>query len=288
MSNFNKNFTPHFYFIYLQRIINSRVQIAKQRFFSNIDKIRQTFATQLVFLHYFSIEQRIDQTTMRIFIRILLFSSLFFASCSKQENVLLLKQLDDIKAMGDTLPQVAMQRLDSIKPLFDNETEYMSNKLALLEIRLQDKAYITHTTDKQIKNICCFFEENGTDIEKQEAYYYMGSVYRDLNDYPNAITYFLKSTEIAENSKNTNKRILQNAYSQLSYLYGRLLDYTKALDIALKQLDIAEKNGTVNERTYMNVASYNMAKKDTANAIKYYNYAIKNINNKVIDRKKTT
>ena len=223
---------------------------------------------------------------MRIFIRILLFSSLFFASCSKQENEVLLKQLDDIKAMGDTLPQVAMQRLDSIKPQFDNETEYLCNKLALLEIRLQDKAYITHTTDKQIKNICCFFEENGTDIEKQEAYYYMGSVYRDLNDYPNAITYFLKSTEIAENSKNTNKRILQNAYSQLSYLYGRLLDYTKALDIALKQLDIAEKNGTVNERTYMNVASYNMAKKDTANAIKYYNYAIKNINNKVIDRKK--
>lgn len=23
MSNFNKNFTPHFYFIYLQRIMNS-------------------------------------------------------------------------------------------------------------------------------------------------------------------------------------------------------------------------------------------------------------------------
>ena len=134
---------------------------------------------------------------MKYFIHILLFSSLFFASCSKQENEELLKQLDDIKAMGDTLPQVAMQRLDSIKPQFDNETEYLCNKLALLEIRLQDKAYITHTTDKTIKNICSFFEENGTDIEKQEAYYYMGSVYRDLNDYPSAVTYFLKSAEIA-------------------------------------------------------------------------------------------
>ena len=128
----------------------------------------------------------------------MLFSSLFFASCSKQENEELLKQLDDIKAMGDTLPQVAIQKLDSIKPQFDNETEYMRNKMALLEIRLQDKAYITHTTDKAIKNICSFFEENGTDIEKQEAYYYMGSVYRDLNDYPNAVTFFLRSTKIAE------------------------------------------------------------------------------------------
>ena len=38
---------------------------------------------------------------MKYFIRILLFSSLFFASCSKQENEVLLKQLDDIKAMGE-------------------------------------------------------------------------------------------------------------------------------------------------------------------------------------------
>ena len=40
---------------------------------------------------------------MRYFIQILLFSSLFFASCSKQENEALLKQLDDIKAMGASL-----------------------------------------------------------------------------------------------------------------------------------------------------------------------------------------
>ena len=28
----------------------------------------------------------------------------------------------------------------------------------------------------------------------------MASVYRDLNDYPNAVTYFLKSAEVAENN----------------------------------------------------------------------------------------
>lgn len=158
---------------------------------------------------------------MKYFIHILLFSSLFFTSCSKQENEVLLKQLDDIKAMGDTLPQVAMQRLDSIKPQFDNETEYLCNKLALLEIRLQDKAYITHTTDKPIKEICSFFEENGTDIEKQEAYYYMGSVYRDLNDYPSAVTYFLKSAEIAEKAQDVDVKLWRNTYSQLSYLYKK-------------------------------------------------------------------
>lgn len=214
---------------------------------------------------------------MKYFIHILLFSSLFFASCSKQENEELLKQLDDIKTMGDTLPLVALQRLDSIKPLFDNETEYLCNKLALLEIRLQDKAYITHTTDKTIKNICSFFEENGTDIEKQEAYYYMGSVYRDLNDYPNAVTNFLKSVEIAETHTDKDCALWENAYSQLSYLYGMQLNYTEALDIALRQLQIAEVNGTINERTYMNVATAHFKVSDTANTTLYCNKAINSI-----------
>ncbi|MBR4989437.1 MAG: hypothetical protein IKY85_05970, partial [Bacteroidaceae bacterium] len=72
---------------------------------------------------------------MKHFMHFLLFSSLFFASCSRQGNALIIEQLNEIKAMGDTLPKVAMQRLDSIKPLFENETEYMRNKLSLLDIR---------------------------------------------------------------------------------------------------------------------------------------------------------
>ncbi len=285
MSNFNKNFTPHFYFIDLQHTIKTNTKLLKLCIFDKVDKIRQTFATQLVFLHYFSIEQRIEQTIMKNLIRILLFSSLFFASCSKQENVLLSKQLDDIKAMGDTLPQVAMQRLDSIKPLFDNETEYMQNKLALLEIRLRDKAYITHSSDCTIKKVCSYFEKNGTETEKQEVYYYMGSVYRDLNDYPNAVTNFLKSVEIAETHTDKDCALWENAYSQLSHLYGMQLNYTEALDIALRQLQIAEVNGTINERTYMNVATAYFKINDTTNTKLFCDKAINTIIRKGICKK---
>lgn len=222
---------------------------------------------------------------MRYFIRILLFSSALFAACSKQENEVLLKELNDIKAMGDTLPQAAMRRLDSIKPQFDNETEYMCNKLALLEIRLQDKAFITHTTDKQIKNICRFFEKNGTSVDKQEAYYYMGSVYRDLNDYPNAVTFFLKSAAIAEETSNADVALWGNSYSQLSHLYRTQLNYTEALDVALKRLEVAERNDNANNRTYMTIASCYSKLNDSINSVKYYNLIINNLNNAVIDRK---
>ena len=190
--------------------------------------------------------------------------------------------MDDIKAMGDTLPKVAMQRLDSIKPQFDNECEYMRNKLMLLDIRLHDKAYITHTSIKPIEDVCRYFEENGTVAEVQEAYYYMASVYRDLNDYPNAVTYFLKSAQVAENNSDIDSALWKNAYSQLSYLYNQQLNYSSALDAAIKALDIAEKFQTVNERTYMSVSSSYHEIADTIQTIKYADLALQQIEAKGI------
>ena len=201
-------------------------------------------------------------------------ATILFASCSKQQNETLLVQLSDIKAMGDTLPNVAMQRLNSIKPQFDNESEYMRNKFALLDIRLHDKAYITHTSIKPIKGVCGYFEENGTAAELQEAYYYMGSVYRDLNDYPNAVTYFLKSTEVAESNSDIDGALWECTYSQLSYLYNQQLNYSSALDAAIKALDIAEKLNTANERTYMSVASGYAEFHDTIPVIRYTDLAL--------------
>ena len=219
---------------------------------------------------------------MRYFIHFLLFSSLFFASCNKQGNEFLIGHMDDIKAMGDTLPKVAIQRLDSIKPQFDNESEYMRNKFALLDIRLHDKAYITHTSIKPIENVCGYFEENGTAAELQEAYYYMASVYRDLNDYPNAVTYFLKSAEIAENNSDIDGVLWKNAYSQLAYLYNQQFNYSSALDAAIKGLDIAEKFNTINERTYMSVSGNYNEIADTIQTIKYADLAVELIETKGI------
>ena len=221
---------------------------------------------------------------MKYFIHFLLFLSLFFASCNKQGNESLIGHMDDIKAMGDTLPKVAMQRLDSIKPLFEKESEYMRNKLMLLDIRLHDKAYITHTSIKPIKDVCRYFEENGTVAEVQEAYYYMASVYRDLNDYPNAVKCFLKSAQVAENNSDIDSALWKNAYSQLSYLYKTQFNYSGALEAAIKAFEIAKKFNTANERTYMSVAVCYMKTGDTLNAVKYYNQIIERTKNLVIDK----
>ena len=217
---------------------------------------------------------------MKKTLALLILIGMLLTSCSWKENEAALELLRDIQSMGDTLPKEAILRLNQIKPLFKKETEYMRNKFALLDIRLHDKAYITHTSDSTIKEVCKFFEEHGTAKELQETYYYMGSVYRDLNDYPRAVTYFLKSVKIAENNVRTDYTLQETAYSQLSYLYNMQFNYTEALNTALNGLKVAEEHNMADERTYMNVASRYFRLNDTLQTIKYTDIAID-----IIDKK---
>ena len=199
---------------------------------------------------------------------------LLLAGCANNENKELLECLSDIQAMGDSCPQKAMLRLDSIRPQFENETEYMRNKLALLDIRLRDKAYITHTSDSTIKQVCGYFEKHGSDREKQEAYYYMGSVYRDMNDYPRAVTSYMKAIEIAENSEDADPAIMEVSYLQLAGLYRKQFNHKEALSVSLKGLKVAEMHGFANERTYIDIANAYNYVKDTPNCMLYCNKAM--------------
>lgn len=109
----------------------------------------------------------------------------------------------------------------------------------------------------------------------------MGSVYRDLNDSPNAVTYFLKSISIAEENNEIDSIIWENAYSQLSYLYMTQLNYTEALNTILKGLNVAKVANIANERTYMSVSNRFYDLNDTIQTIKYANMALD-----LIERKK--
>ena len=210
---------------------------------------------------------------MQNILKILVFATaVLLIACGKEKvNKDLLYRLDDIQAMGDSCPEKAIVRLDSIKPLFEEESEYMRNKFALLDIRLRDKAYITHTSDSTIKEVCKFFEEHGTAKELQETYYYMGSVYRDLNDYPRAVTYYLKAIETAEKSKDADPKIFEVSCLQLAGLYRKQFNYTEALNVILKGLEVTEKYELAKERTYMDVANSYINIDDTINAMRFYN-----------------
>ena len=163
-------------------------------------------------------------------------------------------ELEEIKKVGDREPFVALAQYDSLQGQIGSASEYIRNKYALLGLRLRDKALLLHTSDSCIRRLVPYFEKKGTVREKQEVYYYAGSVYRDLKDTPRSLEYFLLSTEFAQND-NIDSLMLRNSYSQLHNLYLCVQDYSNALLAAEKECDISSRLGILDDVSRMHLAN---------------------------------
>ena len=177
----------------------------------------------------------------------ILIAIISFLCISCKDNSLLSK-MDQIKTVGDENPALALKMLDSIYVDARNASEYTIMKYDLLKIRLEDKSYIPHTSNRVIENLVKYFEDNGTIKDKQEAYYYAGSVYRDLDDTPRGIENFYKSIEAVRDKRECDSIILRNAYSNLYYLFVNVQDYNNALKMAQMEYSISKaiNNTTIN------------------------------------------
>lgn len=173
---------------------------------------------------------------------------LLVCSCSSR-NERLLREMESIKEVGNDAPIKAMASLDSLQPQIEKANEYTRNKSELLRIRLQDKADIIATSDSVIKSLVTYFVKNRYQDDLQEVYYYAGSVYRDLQDSPNALRYFLESENQAKKIGHPDSLMLRNTYSQLYLVYYRVQDYKNALVMARNEAKVAEELGVLDART---------------------------------------
>ena len=156
-------------------------------------------------------------------------------SCGRSRYI---DALDNIKRVGDSNPDTALLMLDSLAAGIRGESEYVRNKYELLKIRLCDKAYRPATSDVAIRNLMRYFGDKGSSLEKQEVFYYAGSVYRDLCDTPRALEYFLNSLDYAQSGMVYDTVMLRNTYSNLNDLYYNVQDYGNAALMARKELEV--------------------------------------------------
>ena len=137
-------------------------------------------------------------------------------------------------------PDSALHLLKALKNSMANEPEATQMYHRLLQIKAQDKAYVTHTSDSNIVEVVRYYEEKRSKQHLAEAYYYAGRVYSDLGDAPQALDYFQKAQEQALQEENTT---LGNViYSQTGnlYLYQDIPD--KALQVFQEALKYAQIN----------------------------------------------
>lgn len=207
-----------------------------------------------------------------------------FLSCTNSNDDVLCRKIEKIKQFGNINPDSALVLLQDLKESIYYSSEHTKNTFELVKIRLEDKSFNIPVSDKEIKKVLDYFDKNGTCEERQEAYYYAGSVYRDLDDVPRALEYFLKSVECSEQCQGPDSVMLRNSYSQLSALYFSVQDYSNALNMAKKETDIAKKLNILDSRTllhegsaFLRLDSLSESKRCLMSALKYMENDKKNI-----------
>lgn len=200
--------------------------------------------------------------------------AVFTTACSKQT---VLDDLEHIKNIGNENPQTALVMLDSLEFEVRESNDYVRSKYDLLRVRLNDKADNSPSSDILIRRLIGYFESEGSQSEKQEVYYYAGSVYRDLHDTPQALEYFFKSLDFAHNNKDCDSIMMRNTYSNLTYLQYRAQNYANAVSMAEKELSICKQLKTDCVLPYLHLGSAYLALDSSMQAKTAFNLAYEQI-----------
>lgn len=189
---------------------------------------------------------------MKIFFSIIIIS-LLVLGCSNSKSEI--DKIEHIKKVGNMNPTLAIEMLDSVSTEMLSKSTYVNMKYDLLKIRLYDKTFIPAKSDNKIKKVVEYFTKHGTNLEIQEALYYAGSVYRDLNDTPRALDYFLQSKLRCKNGVAYDTVILRNTLSNLSYVYYNVQDYSNALKYAKEDYELSKEINDLDATTVLGVAT---------------------------------
>ena len=126
-----------------------------------------------------------------------------FVAC-KHGNPEVGASLDRIEQVVVLHPDSALIELVSLDSLLDAgavsiEGDRQMARYALLKTQTNDKNYIDDTNDSLIIRAVRYYDEHGSKRERMLAHFYHGSIFRNAEDYNQAIISFLKSLELADN-----------------------------------------------------------------------------------------
>ena len=166
---------------------------------------------------------------------------LLLLGCGKHEYPRVLTQID---SLTDVKPDSALVVLNSLRPQMDKAPEADRMYYRLLKIKAADKAYIPHKSDKEILQLVDYYVRHEDSGLLPLAYYYAGSVYRDLNDAPRALKYYLRVSDFI--TMKSDKKFVSNLYNQMGQLFLSQELYDESLDMFKKsyQCDFV-RNDTV-------------------------------------------
>ena len=156
-----------------------------------------------------------------------------------------LSKADSIMDIADDSAQIAIKKLDALKPEWSKFTKAQRMRYDLLYHKAMNKAYIDFTSDSTMLAVVDYYEHHGTANDKMLAYYILGCVYRDMHEAPMALEYYNKATEQADTAaQDCDYATLCRVYSQMGVLFSKqylpyqeLFSFEKATHYAYKAHD---------------------------------------------------
>lgn len=194
----------------------------------------------------------------------------FLYACSNdREEQLLSESIEQTWQQCETALPEALARAERLSDSVRTASKYIRLKYDLLTIRLRDKHDIIPSSPDSALQTASYFASHGDNVDKERAYYYLGSTYRDLKDYPRAVNHFLKAVDEARQSKDADTLIWQNALAQLRNLYMLQLNFEEELNVALQSVELAEQSGKNLGWYLMDAASAYKHMHDTLHCLQY-------------------
>ena len=202
----------------------------------------------------------------KCFCFIFLLGMLCLSNC--QRRVAYPPVLQRVDSLTYVNPRIALQMLDSIRDEMTKAEEPILRYYQLLTVKAKDKGYITHTSDSLMLALVDYYEHEDDKSLLPEAYYYLGSTYRDLKDAPRALDAFQKALDTIDK---TPSSLLRKIHNQMGWLYFRQYMYDDALASYLEgyRCDSLLRDSFEMSSDLVNIATLYRAKTNTRKSLDY-------------------
>ena len=174
---------------------------------------------------------------------LLLLGLLLLQACKRPNYPHTLQQAESVM---NTRPDSALQLLQGMADSLAMLPEEAQMYYHLLTIQAKDKQYITHTSDSLINRIVSFYEDYGNKERLMMAYFYQGSVYRDMNDAPRALKAFQQAMDLNV----PNYDLQAKAYNQMGTLFMYQGLYDEVIRVNRKSIETYLSLGKRNKISY--------------------------------------
>lgn len=171
---------------------------------------------------------------MNKFIALIISVFVLFISCDNRQTKSLLQ---DVETYIQERPDSALRVLRKVDSLTLN-TKSLQARYSVLFAMALDKNYIDTTALSILEPTVAYYEKFGSPKDKMLSYYYLGRIYSNRKDYPNAVIYYLQALRESSADDYYHKGL---AYEALANAYSASFNNEEELRNAILAHDCFDK-----------------------------------------------